>query len=113
MPKKEKVKMGPAYPDGTPVMSGDLLKVEGLPVPVTARSYYRPDGGLIKTYTFWNHGPKNMGLRTLIRRGFDRWEGEVVKRPSKARVKPAPAKRPEGRYIVSPIDYDHVEMRGL
>jgi hypothetical protein len=109
MPKKEKVTMGISYPDGSPVMSGDLLKVEGIPVPVTARAYYKPDDGTKRTYTYWNHGPKNMGVKTLSRRGFDRWTGEIIRREVKA--KPASETRTEGKYIVALIDYDHVEVR--
>lgn len=108
MPKKEKISMGLSYPDGSTVMSGDMLKVEGIFVPVAARAYASTKGGnTIKMYTYWDKGPRSLGARAVKKAGFDRWENQFNMRPEPAPVPKGPAKGP---CIIAQLDYDHVEV---
>lgn len=115
MPKKEKVMMGISYPDGSPVISGDLLKVEGISSPVAARAYDKPRGGMIRIYTYWDNGPKSMSARRLKAVGFDRWEAAKAKPAPVAPKVATPARRKttKGLCIISQLDYDHVEVVNL
>lgn len=102
---------GYLWPDGSPLLTGDRLKVAGIEQPVTIRRVMRRFGYHVFGTYYDGRTSKTVTLARMYQSGFTK-AGPKVRAPRRKREK-APA-RPEGRQCILCLeDYDHAIYGGI